>query len=117
MRQTIVGKVYRAIVGTKTSRHAFPPTNILKEEPRMDENRIEGAARNFGGKIQDAVGAIAGDAETQARGQANRAAGAAQNAYGQAMDGVREFATEQPIAALLSALGIGLIVGLLLGRN
>jgi uncharacterized protein YjbJ (UPF0337 family) len=83
----------------------------------MDENRVEGAARNFGGKIQDAVGAVTGDAETQARGQMNRAAGAAQNAYGQTVDGVRDFATEQPIAAFLSALGIGIIIGILLGRN
>jgi uncharacterized protein YjbJ (UPF0337 family) len=83
----------------------------------MDENRVEGAARNFGGKLQDAVGAVTGDAETQARGQVNRAAGAAQNAYGQAVDGVREFASEQPLTALLSTLGIGIIIGILLGRN
>ncbi len=83
----------------------------------MDENRVEGAARNFGGRIQDAVGAVTGDAETQARGQVNRMAGAAQNAYGQAVDGVREFASEQPITAVVSALGIGIIIGLLLNRN
>jgi uncharacterized protein YjbJ (UPF0337 family) len=96
----------------------FPPTNSWQQgEAEMDENRVEGAARNFGGKLQDAVGAVTGDAATQARGQMNRAAGAAQNAYGQTMDGVREFASEQPITAVLSALGIGIIVGLLLGRN
>jgi uncharacterized protein YjbJ (UPF0337 family) len=88
-----------------------------KEKQGMDENRVEGAARNFGGKLQDAVGAITGDADTQARGQVNRAAGAAQEAYGQAMDGVRGFATDQPIAALVTALGVGVIIGLLLGRN
>jgi uncharacterized protein YjbJ (UPF0337 family) len=82
-----------------------------------DENRIEGAARNFGGKIEDAVGAVTGDKATQARGQANRAAGAAQNAYGQAVDGVRDFASDQPLVALLSAMGIGIIIGLLLSRN
>ena len=27
----------------------------------VDENRIEGTARNIGGKIQDAVGAVTGD--------------------------------------------------------
>ena len=41
----------------------------------VDENRIEGTARNIGGKIQDAVGAVTGDTATQARGQMNRAAG------------------------------------------
>jgi uncharacterized protein YjbJ (UPF0337 family) len=83
----------------------------------MDENRIEGAARNLGGKIQNAVGAVTGDAATQARGQANRAAGAAQNAYGQTVDGVRDFASDQPFVALLSAMGIGVIIGILLTRN
>jgi uncharacterized protein YjbJ (UPF0337 family) len=82
----------------------------------MDEHRVEGAARNLGGKIQDAVGAVTGDAATQARGQMNRAAGAAQNAYGQTVDEMRDFTTEQPITALLSALGFGVIIGLLLGR-
>ncbi|MGA3000102.1 MAG: CsbD family protein [Acetobacteraceae bacterium] len=83
----------------------------------MDENRIEGAARNLGGKIQDAVGAVTGDKETQVRGQVNRTAGAAQNAYGQAVDGVRDFTSDQPIVALLSAMGLGLIIGMLLGRS
>jgi uncharacterized protein YjbJ (UPF0337 family) len=83
----------------------------------MDENRVEGTARNLGGKIQDAVGAVTGDMQTQARGQANRAAGAAQNAFGQTVDGVRDFTSDQPVTALLSALGIGVIVGILLGRS
>ena len=83
----------------------------------MDENRIEGTAREFGGKVQDAVGAITGDAATQARGQVNRVAGRAQDAYGQTLDHVRGFATDQPVAALLSALGLGVIMGILLGRH
>jgi uncharacterized protein YjbJ (UPF0337 family) len=83
----------------------------------VDENRIEGTVPNIGGKIEDAVGAVTGDAATQARGQINRAAGRAQNAYGQAVDGARDFASVQPIVALLSALGIGVIIGFLLGRS
>jgi uncharacterized protein YjbJ (UPF0337 family) len=83
----------------------------------VDENRIEGTARNFGGRIQDAVGAVTGDRETQARGQVNRAAGAAQNTYGQAVDGVRDFTSDQPLVALLSAMGIGVVIGILLGRS
>jgi uncharacterized protein YjbJ (UPF0337 family) len=83
----------------------------------MDENRVEGAARNFGGKVQDAVGSVTGDAATQAQGQMNRVAGAAQNTYGKAVDGVRDFASDQPLTAVLSALGIGIVIGLLLGRN
>jgi uncharacterized protein YjbJ (UPF0337 family) len=83
----------------------------------VDENRFEGAPRNFGGKIEDAVGAVTGDKETQARGQVNRVAGAAQAAYGQTVDGVRDFASDQPVIALLSAMGSGVIIGLLLSRD
>jgi uncharacterized protein YjbJ (UPF0337 family) len=83
----------------------------------VDENRIEGTARNIGGKIQDAVGAVTGDKETQARGQMNRVAGSAQDAYGQAVDEVRSFASDQPVVALLSAMAVGVVIGFLLGRS
>jgi uncharacterized protein YjbJ (UPF0337 family) len=83
----------------------------------VDENRVEGTARNIGGKVQDAVGAVIGDKATQARGQMNRAAGSAQNAYGQAVDEVRSFATDQPVAALLSAMTFGIVIGFLLARR
>ena len=52
----------------------------------VDENRIEGAAKNLGGKLQDTVGGITGDSETQVRGKANQIAGTAQNAFGSALD-------------------------------
>jgi uncharacterized protein YjbJ (UPF0337 family) len=90
---------------------------VEEENKGMDENRVEGTTRNLGGKVQDAVGAVTGDAATQVRGQMNRAAGAAQNAYGQTVDGVRDFTTDHPLIALLSALGIGVIIRLLLGRD
>jgi uncharacterized protein YjbJ (UPF0337 family) len=82
----------------------------------MDENRFEGAAREVGGKIQDAIGGLTGDAQTQTRGKANQAAGQAQNAYGQAVDGLKDFATSDPIAAMLSALGVGIVIGWMLRR-
>ncbi len=82
----------------------------------MDENRVEGAGRNFAGKVQDAVGGLTGDAAVQARGKVNQAAGQAQNAYGSAIDGVKGFVEETPIAALLSALGVGIVLGWLLRR-
>jgi uncharacterized protein YjbJ (UPF0337 family) len=89
----------------------------------VDENRIEGAARDFGGKVQDAVGGLIGDADTQARGKANQAAGQVQNAYGQAADQVRDvgehlggMVKDQPLAALGIATGIGVLIGLLIKR-
>lgn len=84
----------------------------------VDENRIEGAARNFGGKIQDAVGGLTGNAETQLRGKANQAAGRVQNAMGSAADEARDLAEhlsdavrDQPLQALGLAMGVGLLLG------
>ena len=82
----------------------------------MDENRIEGTAKDVGGKLQDAVGGLTGDSSVQARGKANQAAGQAQNAYGQMVDEVTSFAKDQPVTALLSAAGVGLVLGYLLRR-
>ena len=58
----------------------------------MDENRITGAAKEFGGKVQGAAGDLTGDRKTQARGKANEAQGGAENLVGQAKDTVRDVA-------------------------
>jgi len=87
------------------------------EEPPMYEDQTEGVARKFTGQVEGVVGAVTGDKATQARGQANRAAGAAQSAYGQSVDGLKEFASDQPLVALMSAMGIGFVIGILLGRS
>ena len=83
----------------------------------MNSDRIEGMARNVGGRVQDAAGGLMGDTATQLRGKAEQAAGKAQDAYGQAVDGVRDFAQEQPIGAVLTAMGVGVALGFILGRR
>jgi uncharacterized protein YjbJ (UPF0337 family) len=83
----------------------------------MDENRIEGTARIIGGRVEDAVGGLTGDAATQARGKVNQAAGQAQQAYGAAIDDIKDFTTAQPLTALLTAMGVGVVLGFILGRN
>ncbi|MCJ2006337.1 CsbD family protein [Methylobacterium sp. J-092] len=60
----------------------------------MDENRITGAAKEFGGKVQGAVGDVTGDHETKAKGAANEAKGNVENLYGQAKDAVRDVADQ-----------------------
>ena len=60
----------------------------------MDSDRISGAGREFGGKVQQRIGEWTGDAGTQAQGLADQAAGAARNVYGQAKDAVRHAADE-----------------------
>jgi uncharacterized protein YjbJ (UPF0337 family) len=56
----------------------------------MDKDRIVGSAKDFAGKVEGAVGDLAGDPKTQAAGRAREAAGTVQNLYGQAKDAARE---------------------------
>jgi uncharacterized protein YjbJ (UPF0337 family) len=71
------------------------------------DDRVEGAAREFGGRVQEAVGNVTGDSKTQAEGLYNQASGQAQQAAAQFSDVVKA----QPIVASLVALAIGYILG------
>ena len=88
----------------------------------MDDNRIEGSARKIGGKVQEGVGEVTGDAKTRVEGLANQAAGAAQDLYGQTADAARDTAVTfdkwlrnmietQPYTTAAVALGIGWLLG------
>lgn len=88
----------------------------------MDENRLEGTARNLGGTIQKGVGRATGDTKTKAEGLMNQAAGTAQDLYGQTADAARQTATTldawlrnsietQPYTTAVVALGIGWLLG------
>ena len=100
----------------------------------MDENRFEGAARDLGGKAQEAAGKLTGDDKLRAEGNYDQAAGSAQKAYGQVKDTVREYGgdygsqfldqieeagdalaeqiDQRPITAVLIAAGIGFLLAL-----
>ena len=111
----------------------------------MDKDRIAGSAKDIAGKVEGAVGDIAGDAKTQTAGRAREAAGTVQNLYGQAKDAARDATDaavnyakdtlgdpgetirggqeavaktvqENPLGALLLAGGIGFALALLLTR-
>jgi uncharacterized protein YjbJ (UPF0337 family) len=89
----------------------------------MDENTVEGAARNFGGKVQEAVGDLTGDANTKVRGKINQAAGTAQNTVGGLMDDMNDFGEmvsdtvrDKPLQSLGIALAIGLLIGFIVRR-
>ena len=56
----------------------------------MDKDRIAGSAKDFAGKVEGAVGDVAGNAQTQAAGRAREAEGTVQNLYGQAKDAARD---------------------------
>ena len=90
----------------------------------MDENTVEGAATNVGGKVKDAVGGLLGDSKLQAEGKGDQLSGKVQNAYGSAKDAVEEgaqslgsqiddFLKKQPLTALLAAVGAGYLLRML----
>jgi uncharacterized protein YjbJ (UPF0337 family) len=83
----------------------------------MDDNQIEGAFQEAAGKIEETVGDIAGDAKTQVSGKARQVSGRVQQTYGQVVGGVREFAAENPIGAVVGAAGLGILLGLILTRR
>ena len=56
----------------------------------MDEDRIEGALKNVGGKIKEGFGKLTGDAKTEAEGKAEQVEGKVQNTWGGAKDTVRD---------------------------
>lgn len=95
---------------------------VQRQEFSVDENRLEGTARNLGGKVQEGVGRVSGNAKTQAEGALNQAAGTAQDLYGQAADAARQTATTfdswlrgtietQPYTTAIIALGLGWLLG------
>jgi uncharacterized protein YjbJ (UPF0337 family) len=70
-------------------------------------DRMEGTARDFGGRVQETVGKVAGDARTQANGLYNQAAGQAQESVGQLSDMIKS----QPLVSALVAVGVGYLLG------
>ena len=57
---------------------------------RIDDDRIEGSAKNLGGKIKEGLGNLTGDAKLQSEGKADQIEGRAQNAIGGIKDSARE---------------------------
>ena len=55
----------------------------------VDTDRITGAARELGGKVQGAVGDLTGSKRDSLEGRSREAAGQAEGVYGQAKDTIR----------------------------
>jgi uncharacterized protein YjbJ (UPF0337 family) len=70
-------------------------------------DRLEGTAREFGGRVQQKVGELAGDAKTQANGLYNQAAGQAEQQVAKLSDVIKD----QPITSALVAIGLGYLLG------
>lgn len=54
-----------------------------------DPNRIEGSAKQAGGKLKEAAGKLIGDEKLKADGKADQIEGKVQNAFGSAKDALR----------------------------
>jgi uncharacterized protein YjbJ (UPF0337 family) len=74
----------------------------------MDENKVEGTAREWVGKAQDTVGEFVGDTNTQIRGKANKYVGTAQQNFGDMADEARDLGNQltdtikdRPVMALM----------------
>ena len=88
----------------------------------MDENRVEGTAKNISGKVEEGVGRATGDVKTRVAGLTDQATGAAQDLYGKTADAARDSAAtvdewfrnqieSQPYTTAIVALGIGWLLG------
>jgi uncharacterized protein YjbJ (UPF0337 family) len=86
------------------------------EDVMVDENEFEGAARDLGGKVQDAIGGLTGDVGTQAQGKWNQAAGKAQKTFGNAAEEIRDNISDSPLTALAIVGSIFFALGFLARR-
>jgi uncharacterized protein YjbJ (UPF0337 family) len=55
-----------------------------------DRDRVEGAAKNMGGKVKEAAGKVTGDEKLKREGQADQVVGTVQNTVGGVKDKLRE---------------------------
>jgi uncharacterized protein YjbJ (UPF0337 family) len=117
-----------SIRGTKTPYKGWDSINPVGVIP-MDENRISGAAKNLGGKMEEGVGRATGDAKTRVQGQARQVEGSVQDLYGQAIDSaedaidavrqmpasvddtIRHYIESNPYTTAAIALGLGWLIG------
>jgi uncharacterized protein YjbJ (UPF0337 family) len=56
----------------------------------MDRDRVEGAAKNVGGKVKEAAGKATGDEKLKREGQADQVTGKVQNVVGGVKDTLRD---------------------------
>ena len=56
----------------------------------VDKDRVEGSAKNIGGKIKEGFGKLTGDSKTEAEGKMDQTEGKVQNTVGGIKDTVRD---------------------------
>jgi uncharacterized protein YjbJ (UPF0337 family) len=63
---------------------------LLEARAMVDKDRVEGSARNLGGKVKEAAGKLTGDEKLKNEGRADQVAGKVQNVVGGVKDKLRE---------------------------
>ncbi len=63
----------------------------------MTDQRIEGAADQLTGKVQNGVGELTGDSKLQLEGKFNEVKGKARDAYGRVIDGLDGLVEKAPV--------------------
>jgi uncharacterized protein YjbJ (UPF0337 family) len=70
--------------------------NSLHVEPAteeiivVDKNRVDGSAKNIGGKVKEGIGNVTGDSKMKTEGKADQAEGKIQNTIGGIKDSVKD---------------------------
>ncbi len=82
----------------------------------MSEQQVNGGVNQGVGRVKEAAGALLGDLKIEAQGRAQQMRGQAESLYGDAMERITSVTSEKPAVALGTALGIGVIIGILLAR-
>jgi uncharacterized protein YjbJ (UPF0337 family) len=65
------------------------PISQRRETMGVDKDRVEGSAKNMGGKLKEGLGKATGDSKTEAEGKADQAKGKVQNAVGGIKDSLK----------------------------
>ncbi|WP_157958188.1 MULTISPECIES: CsbD family protein [Salinicola] len=83
----------------------------------MYEDQVKGRTEELKGHAQETIGGLTEDDNLRREGKARQAAGKLQANYGEKLDDVREATVKNPISALAIAGGVGVFLGILLGRR
>jgi uncharacterized protein YjbJ (UPF0337 family) len=61
-----------------------------EERAMVDKDRVDGSAKNIGGKVKEGVGNVTGDSKMQTEGKADQAKGKIQNTIGGIKDSIKD---------------------------